>query len=197
MDYKLQILKIAEKNNGYITTKNVIGNNIPKPYLAQLINEKKIIKVSRGFYMLPNCFEDDYYRIQLTNSNAIFSLETALYLHDLSNRVPMKYYVTVLSNYGGNLLKNKNVELLYTKKEWLLLGVETINSPNELPIKVYDIDRTICDIIKNRNKVDPEIFGNAIKTYVHSKKKNITNLILYARKLNVEDEVRSILEIML
>lgn len=197
MNYKLNILKIAEENNGYITTKEVANKGIPKIYLTQLVREEKLMKVSRGFYMLPDSFEDDYYKIQLSNSDAIFSLETALYLYGLSNRVPMKYYVSVPSNYGGNLLKNQNVQLLYTKREWLDLGVTEIISPFGLPIKVYDRERTICDIIKNKDKVDPEMFSEAMKQYIKSKEKNITNLFVYAKKLNIEDIVRKYVEVML
>lgn len=197
MDYKLRILKIVDDNNGYVTTKEITSNGIPKVYLTWLVREKKLIKVSRGFYMLPNCFEDDYFKIQLTNCNAVFSLETALYLYNYSDRIPIKYYVSVPSNYGGNLLKNKNVQLIYTKKEWLNLGVTEIISPFGLPIKVYDVDRTICDIIKNKNKVDPEIFSKAMKQYISSKDKNIANLFIYAKKLNIENEVRNYIEVML
>lgn len=197
MDYKLKILSIANTNNGYVTTKEVTNNNIPKIYLTELVRDEKLVKVSRGFYMLPDCFEDDYYKIQLSNKNAIFSLETALYLYNYSDRIPVKYYVTVPLNYGGNLLKNKNVQLIYTKKEWLNLGVKEIKSSYGLPIKVYDVDRTICDIIKNKNKVNPEIFSKAMKEYVSSKEKNIIKLYEYAKKLNILDEVRKYIEVML
>ncbi len=88
MNYKLNILKIAEDNNGYITTKEVANKGIPKIYLTQLVRKEKLMKISRDFYMLPDCFEDDYFKIQLTNSDVVFSVETALYLYNYSNRVP-------------------------------------------------------------------------------------------------------------
>ena len=188
MDYKDKIILLAENNNGYITTKEVIKNNIPNIYLTQLVDEGKLLRTSRGLYMFPDCFEDEYYKFQLTNSNAIFSLETALYLHNFSDRVPTVYNITVPSNYGGNLLKEENVNLLYVKNEFHEMGQT---------IKVYDIERTICDIIKHKNKVDPEIFSKALKEYSHYKEKNMNNLIIYARKLNVEDEVRSYMEVIL
>ena len=197
MDYKDKIILLTEKNNGYITTKEVIKNNIPNIYLTQLVDEGKLLRTSRGLYMFPDCFEDEYYKFQLTNSNAIFSLETALYLHNFSDRVPIVYNITVPSNYGGNLLKEKNVNLLYIKNEFHEIGITEILSPMGQTIKVYDIERTICDIIKHKNKVDPEIFSKALKEYSHYKKKNMNNLIIYARKLNVEDEVRSYMEVML
>lgn len=197
MNYKGRIIELANKGNGYISTKEIVKNNIPKIYLTQLIDEKKIVRITRGLYMLPDCFEDEYYKFQMTNKNAIFSLETALYLHGFSDRIPTIYYITVPSNYGGNLLKEKNVKLFYVKNELLKMGLMELDSPMGMKIKVYDIERTICDIVKFKNKVDSEIFSKALKQYVHSKNKNMNNLIFYARQLNVEQEVRKYMEVML
>lgn len=197
MDFKTKIIELAEKFNGYITTKEVSKNDIPKIYLTQLVDEKKLIRIGRGLYMLPDCFEDEYYRFQVITNYSVFSLETALYLHNYSDRVPTVYNITVPRNYNGYLSKEKNVKLSYVKEELLNLGITEIESPLGQKIKVYDLERTICDIIKFKNKVDPEIFSKALKQYVKSKDKNLNNLIIYARKLKVEDEVRRYMEVML
>lgn len=197
MNYKDKIIKFAEDNNGYVQTKIVTENGIPKKHLKELVNEKKLLKVNRGLYMLPDCFIDEYFMFQSTNNDAIFSLETALYLHNYSDRIPTIYYITVPRNYGGNLRKEKNVELLYIKREFYDIGITEINSPLGQKIKVYDLERTICDIIKYKNKVDPEIFSKALKEYSRSKDKNLNNLIVYAKKLKVDDEVRKYMEVML
>jgi len=197
MDYKNKIFELAEKNNGYVKTKEITDNNIPKNYLKELVNDKKLTKISRGLYMLSNCYEDEYFTLQATNSEAIFSLETALYLHNYSDRIPTLYNLTVPRNYGGNLRKEKKVNLLYLKKEFHNLGIIEIESPLGQKIKVYDLERTICDIVKYKNKIDPEIFSKALKQYTKSKTKNLNNLISYARILKVEDEVRKYMEVML
>lgn len=197
MKYKNKIIELAEKNNGYIRTKEIVDNNIPKNYLKELVGEKVLLKVNKGLYMLSDYFEDEYFIFQSTNSNAIFSLETALYLYNYSDRVPTIYNITVPKNYGGNLRKEKNVKLSYVKEELLNLGITEIESPLGQKIKVYNLERTICDIIKFKSKVDPEIFSKALKQYVKSKDKNLNNLITYARKLKVEDEVRKYMEVML
>ena len=197
MDYKNKIIELAEKNNGYIRTKEITDNNILKKYLKELVDEKKLLKLSRGLYMLSDCFEDEYFVFQATNSDAIFSLETALYLHNYSDRVPIVYNVTVPRNYGGNLRKVDNVDLIYVSSKFHDIGIIEIESPLGQKIKVYDLEKTICDIIKFKNKIDPEIFSKALKQYIKSKEKNLNNLIMYARKLKVEDEVRNYLEVML
>lgn len=197
MNFKTKIMELAEKFNGYITTKEVSKNDIPKIYLTQLVDEKKLIRISRGLYMLPDCFEDEYYRFQVITNYSVFSLETALYLHNYSDRVPTVYNITVPRNYNGYLSKEKKVKLSYVKEELLNLGITEIESPLGQKIKVYDLERTICDIIKFKNKVDPEIFSKALKQYVKSKDKNLNNLITYARELKVESEVRKYMEVML
>lgn len=197
MDNKDKIISLTEKNNGYIKTNEILENGIPKIYLTQLVEDGKLVRVSRGLYMFPDCFKDEYYMFQITNSSAIFSLETALYLHNYSDRVPTIYNITVPQNYGGNLRKEKNVNLLYVKKEFHSIGIVEIESPLGQKIKVYDLERTICDIIKFKNKIEPEIFSKALKEYTRSKTKNLNNLIIYARKLKVEDEVRKYLEVLL
>ena len=197
MKYKDKILKIAEEYNGYITTKKVTENNIPRVYLTGLVNEKKLIRVSRGFYMLPNCFEDEYYKFQMISKYCVFSLETALYLHNYCDRIPTVYNITVPRNYNGYLSKEKNVKLSYVSDELFNLGIVEIDSPYGKKIKVYDLERTICDIIKYKNKIDPEIFSKALKQYVKSKNKKLNNLIMYARKFKIEDEVRNYLEVLL
>lgn len=197
MEYKNKIIKLAEKNNGYIRTKEIVHNDISKNYLKELVDEKVLLKVKKGLYILSNYFEDEYFVFQSTNSNAIFSLETALYLHNYNDRVPTIYNITVPKNYGGNLRKEKNVKLLYIKPELHNIGITEIESPLGNKIKVYDLERTICDIIKFKSKVDPEIFSKALKQYVKSKNKNLNNLIIYAKKLKIEDEVRKYMEVML
>ena len=59
------------------------------------------------------------------------------------------------------------------------------------------MDRTVCDIIKVKEKIDIQIFHTAIKEYMKSKSKNLTHLMQYARILRIEDKVRLYTEVML
>ena len=72
-----------------------------------------------------------------------------------------------------------------------------MESPFGIKIKVYDVERTICDIIKNKNKIDAEIFSNALKDYAKSKSKNLSKLAKYARKMNIEKKVSKYMEVLL
>lgn len=188
MNYSNEILKLFK--NGYLSTKNVVSNNVPRVYLTKMMNNGKIERVSRGLYIKTDTFVDEFVILQNRSKNAIFSNTTALYLHGLSNRVPIKYDITINNGYNGSLQKENNVNLFYTKKELLGLGVINYRLDSGNIIRVYDLDKTICDIIKNKRKIDVEIFNKAIREYFYGNKKNTLKLYEYAKKMNIYDKVR-------
>lgn len=197
MDFYDKILKIVEKNNGYVTTKEVVKNGINKTFLTNMVKNGTLVRISRGYYGLPNYIEDEYYKIASKSKNARFSMATALYLHNLSDRTPLVYNITLPFGYSGVLQKEKNVILNFVKRELLDLGVIEIISPFGMKIKVYDIERTICDIIKNKNKMDAEIFSKALKDYAKSRNKNLSKLTKYAKAMNIEKKVSEYMEVLL
>ena len=193
MEYENKILNLFK--NGYLTTKDVNDNNIPRFYLTKLIKEGKIERVSRGVYIKKNELVDEFVILQSKSKNAIYSNTTALYLHGFSNRIPIKYDITINNGYNGSLQKENNVNLFYTKRELLELGVIDYKLDSGNIIKVYDLDKTICDIIKNKKKIDAEIFNKAIREYFYSKKKNTLKLYEYAKKMNIYNKVRDTFEV--
>ncbi len=194
MDYENKILNLFK--NGYLSTKDVVSNNIPRTYLTKLIKEGKIERVSRGFYTKKNVLIDEFVILQSKSKNSIYSNATALYLYGFSNRIPIKYDITINNGYNGSLQKNNNVNLYYTKKELLDLGVTNYKLESGNIIRVYDLDKTICDIIKNKKKIDAEIFNKAIREYFYSKKKNTLKLYEYAKKMNIYNKVRDTFEVL-
>ncbi len=194
MDYENKILNLFK--NGYLTTKDVVSNNIPRIYLTKLVKDDKIERVSRGVYIKKNVLVDEFIILQSKSKTAIYSNTTALYLYGFSNRVPIKYDITINNGYNGTLQKDSNVNLFYTKKELLNLGVTNYKLDSGNIIRVYDLDKTICDIIKNKKKIDAEIFNKAIRVYFYSNKKNTLKLYEYAKKMNIYNKVRDIFEVL-
>lgn len=192
-----KILTIANTNKGFVTTKEIVEKNINKMFLTKLVAKGKLIRLSRGYYGLPDYIEDDYYKIISKSKNAIFSLNTALYLHNLSERTPLVYNITVPYGYKGSLQKDKNVILNFVKRNLLDLGVIEMASPFGMIIKTYNVERTICDIIKNKNKIDLEIYSKALKAYAYSNNKDLNKLIKYAKQMNIEKRVRECMEVLL
>lgn len=192
-----KILEFAKNNDGYILSKQVKDLEIDSMALTRLVKKNKLERVSSGYYVLKDELSDEYYKYQLKAKKCVFSYNTALFLHDLSDRTPLYFDLTVIKGYNGNLISDNNIILHYVEKNVLDLGVMTIKSPFGMNIKVYDTERTICDIIRSKNKMDIEVFSNALKKYANSKNKDLNKLMKYAKILKIDKKVREYMEVLL
>ena len=68
--------------------------------------------------------------------------------------------------------------------------------PDNSTIKIYNLERTICDIIRDRNKLDLQIFNTAINEYMKRKDKNLIRLAEYAKKFNIEKILKQYMEVL-
>ena len=118
-------------------------------------------------------------------------------LHNYSERCPLVYDITVPYGYGNCYKNLNNINLHYLKPENINIGLIVINSPFGLKIKTFDIERTICDIIKDKKNMDIEIFTNALKMYAENPQKDLNKLMRYAVKLKIEQKVRNYMEVLL
>ena len=192
-----KILELTKKNGGYITTKEITSQNLNKMALKRLCDKNFLKRISTGHYSLPNMINDDYYKIISKSKNAIFSYTTALFLHNLSDRTPLYFDITVPRGYGGSLQNIDTVSLHYVDISLLTLGLEIIKSPLGREIKCYNMERTICDIIKDKKNIDKEIYTKALKWYAERKDKDLLKLAIYSKKLKIEKEVAEIMQVIL
>lgn len=194
MKYEEKILELF--NNGYLTTKDVTNNNIPKIYLTKMVRNNIIERIGRGVYIKSNDIPDNMVVLQNKSKNAIYSNTTSLFLHGLSNRLPIKYDITIKSGYNGSLQNTSNVNLFYVKKSLLELGVMNYKLDSGYSIRIYDLERTICDIIKNKKKLDQELVNKAIREYFYSNNKDTIKLYNYAKQLNIYEKVKNTFEVL-
>lgn len=192
-----KIRKLLKKNNGTITTKEVETLGISSKILTRMIEKGIIERVARGIYIETDTLEDKYFITQAICKKGIFSHETALYFHDLCDRTPIKYQLTIPSYYNNTLIKNKNYQFFYLKEDLYEIGITEIRSPYGNKIKVYDLERTICDIIRNKKKIEIALFTDAMKRYAERKDRNSIRLHKYAKLFNIEDDLRKYLEVLL
>ena len=197
MSNKEKLLNLIQNNNGVVLRKDLKEQNIPSIYLTIFVNENILERIGRGIYIDINTFGDDFFKTQAASKYAIYSNNTALYLHGLSNRTPITYDITVPYNYNGSLMNNKNTNIFRVNRSILELGLISMKSPSGQDIKVYDKERTICDVVKNKKKIDNEIINDAIKKYVASNDFDSYKLNKYAKILKVEKEIGKYLEVLL
>ena len=192
----MQIEKLKnffKKNHGYITTKEIENIGISKTLIPELIKQKVLRKVAYGIYIDNNLIEDEFYILQKRFSNIVFSYNTACYLLNLSDRAPYKIDVTTLNH--NNI--GEDLEIHYVSKDKFNIGITEIKSPYGNPIKVYNAERCICDLLKNKNEVDIELYNKIIKNYFKQSKKDLETLEEYAKIFNIQEKFENIMEVLI
>lgn len=192
-----RVEKLLKNNNGIVQTHQVEALGISNKILTRMIERGIIERVVRGIYISVDTLEDKYFITQAICKKGIFSHETALYFHDLCDRTPIKYQLTIPSYYNNVLIKDKNYQFFYLKDELYEVGITEMKTPYGNKIKIYDLERTICDIIRNKKKIEIALFADSMKRYAERKDRNSIKLHKYAKLFNIEDEVRKYLEVLL
>lgn len=186
----------AASANGIITSKQVREAGIHPYYLQQLVRSGELQQVSRGVYLRSDAWEDDLFLLQHRYRRGIFSHETALYLHSFSDRTPAKYTMTFPVNYHTLSLEQEPLHVHRTILKNYELGVTEIQSPSGNPLRVYDLERTLCDIVHGTG-CDIQIVNAAMKQYAATKEKNIHKLMQYAVQLRVKPKILRYMEVLL
>ena len=197
MNHKKRLEKLIQKHHGTILSADLDQYEIPRVYLQMLVAEGKLEKVDRGVYVSNDAIEDEMYAIQTKYPKLIYSHETALFLHGLSDRTPFEYSATVPSGYKVVSKISERVKIYYIKKELHEVGVQMAKSSFGNSIKVYTIERTICDIIRSRNRIDGQILNQSLKGFVKLKSVDYSLLVDYAKKLKIERILSNYLEVLL
>ena len=188
-----KILKIMKKNNEMITPAQLEKKGISRVYLSRMEEEGIIERIDRGIYVTKDFKYDEYYLFQFKYPKAIFSYNTALYFYEMTERTPIKMDVTVYREYNPHRFKDL-VNVYKISTELYNLGVTEKKSPQGMKVKTYNLERTVCDIIKDKDSLDIEIRNKAIKKAIKSKEFNASKMFEYAKKMNIYDKVKNYME---
>ncbi len=191
------IEKLITANAGMIRTSQITDVGISKTTLYQYIKENDMEQISHGVYATQDTWTDAMYLVHLRCKQAVFSHETALFFHDLTDREPLAYEITVKTGYNPSKLKEDGIKVYTIKKELHGEGITMMQTAFGHSVPVYNMERTICDIIRSRNTLEMQASQSALKQYVRRKDKNLRLLMQYAAKFHVDKILRQYLEVLL
>lgn len=140
---------------------------------------------------------DEFRIIQSRSDKLIFSHGTALFLHGMSDCVPHKLDITVPQGDNVSRIKKsyEQTQFHYCKKELWDVGIVTAKTPRGYDVKVYDMERCICDLVRDQKHMDVLIYTQALKAYFGGRY-NQEKIIGYARQFHLEPKIRTYMEIL-
>jgi len=136
--------------------------------LSKYVKEGLLERGRQGVYILPDSVHDDMYTLMLRSEKIVFFHDTALFLNGLSERTPFEHSVTIPSNSALSDTLMEECTCYYIKPELLTLGMVWKKTTFGNEVRCYDAERTICDLLRSRNRMDEETVISAIKNYAKS-----------------------------
>jgi len=189
---EINVLKSEfEKHGGIMKTIELKSIGINSRQILKLVHDSIISKIKTGVYELNDTVVPDEVIIAKIFPTAIIYLESALLYYGYTDRIPSTWQIAVdkdISKPQFNI-SYPPITPFYLEKNYINIGVSMFDV-NGVSIRIYDKERTICDVLRYMNKLDHEVFNNAIQRYLKDNDKNISQLIKYAKKLRVSQKVK-------
>ena len=186
------------KSNNYIlSTEELLELGMSKTTLTNYVRAGILERCGHGYYTIPDSVEDDMYLVMLRSKHIVFSHETALFLNGLSERTPFIHAVTIPSNTAIPPSIKDQCKCYYIKPELHKIGITNKKTTFGNTVRCYNAERTVCDILRSRNRMDEETVISSLKNYSEHKDKNLLKLGEYAELFKVSEVVRQYMEVLL
>ncbi len=196
MNYE-HIHELFKKNNGILEAKQAVELGIDNKVLQRMVEKGYIERIGRGLYLDANYMEDEYVVAQYRCRKGIFSHETALFFHDLSDRTPFQLMMTIPAGYNTRLLKETDkYKFFYCKQDYYEIAITQGKTAHGNQIKMYDKERTICDCIRKKNKLDADMVVMSVKKYMKEPGSDFAKLLKYAEIFNIREQVKQYMEVL-
>ncbi|MFD2370307.1 type IV toxin-antitoxin system AbiEi family antitoxin domain-containing protein [Brevibacillus sp. GCM10020057] len=195
-----KIQNLFERQKGFAKTKDFLNEGISNYYIRQLETQGEIIRVKQGLYRYSK-YEgnqyDEFIEVSKIIPKGIICLLSALAYYELTTFSPWEYQIAI---YRGakkpSLPDYPPIKVDYFSETQYQYGIDEIEIGGN-KIKIYDREKTICDIIRYREKIGIDVMKEGLRNYLKSPEKNITKLVGYAEKLRIKTVLVKYLEVLL
>ena len=192
-----EMARLAQ-NHAYLTPKIAKESGISKYKFYRYVRENGLEPVSRGVYSTEANWIDELYVLHQRCQKAVFSHDEAFYYHGLTDREPLVHTLTIYSGYNVHrLIADGNCKVYTVKRELLNIGKTIVKNNNGNMIPMYDMERTICDLIRSRSSIEIQEFNSVLKAYVSRNDKNLNRLMEYAKLFRVDNVIRRYMGVLL
>ena len=185
-----------EENHGILTAKELTELGVTYYSIQQLLDDQVIERIKRGVYILNDGNEEELGIVFKLVPRGVLCLISAAYLHDYTTNIPLRHHLAIHNKDVYHLPDHPPIKLYYWKNAQYELGVED-RVYNGVSIKLFDREKTVCDFLKFRNKLETSIVKEVLKSYLRDRNRNIAKLKYYSKELRISSVLDHYLEVLI
>ncbi|RKN77103.1 type IV toxin-antitoxin system AbiEi family antitoxin domain-containing protein [Paenibacillus ginsengarvi] len=197
---KLKIDAVLESQNGMARTRDFLNEGITHYYIKKLESQGEIIRVKQGLYRHAEFSKgtiDELVEVSKLVPKGVVCLLSALSFYELTTYNPWEYQVAIhRGSKKPKLPGHPPIKVFYLADIQYNLGINEVHIEDS-SVSIYDREKTICDIVRYREKIGIDIMKEGLRNYLHSPYKNITKLVQYADKLRIRTVLQKYLEVLI
>ena len=175
---------------------NELSDNAEYQRVLRAVERGELIRLRHGVYASPESVMNTMIDVEKIIPGGVVCLYTAWMHYQLSTMVPPAFCIAVEAKRKVILPDIIPVNLYYWKKENLDFGIIE-QEISGYKVRITDIERSVCDAIKYRNKIGLEVCSEVIRSYLKRNDRNLSRLTEYAKKLRVKRTLDNYLAISL
>lgn len=195
-----KLKKRFQESNGILKTASLTEMKLDSRAIGKLVDDGILVRVRNGYYRLAGeqRVESEAALIASLFPDAVVCMYSALFHWGYSDRTPLAWDLAVDKNSFRGRFDISDLAIVpwFLTAESVSLGV-TSGEFDGVLLRVFDRDRVICDCLKYENRMDRETFTKAVQGYIADPKKNVANLLAYAKRRRVTGRVRDVLMVWL
>lgn len=182
-------------HGGFIKASEMPSRSIYRRALRS-VKRGELIKVCHGVYATADQLLDNMIDVERMIPGGVVCLFNAWFYYNLTTTIPPEFCIAISAKRKVSLTTPFPVKLFYWKEENLHFGItEAVLSGHW--VRITDLERSVCDAVKYRNKIGLDICAEIVRNYLHSSGRNLGRLQDYAKKLRVWNTIKNYLEIAL
>ncbi len=187
-----RIIEEFKLHGGVLKTSELKEIGLSSRQIKSMVQEGRISKIKYGYYELTEYIPNDHVMVARLFPDSVIFLESALFYYGYIDRVPREIQIAVdrSSKTTKYDIEYPMVKPFFMESRFLEVGLETIEI-DDVKIRIFSRDRTICDVLRFEKKIDYEVFSSAIESYIKDPNKVIRNLFEYAEILNIRNKVQT------
>ncbi len=187
---------IFQQNKGIVSAQYLLENGVSYYDINRFLANNSLIKLKRGVYKWVETDTNELVEVAHIVPKGIFCLQTACFYYELTTSIPSEYHIAIPDGQRVALPDYPPIKIYYWNKTSFELGETFIIVDDEI-VKIYDLEKTICDTIRHRNKIGFDILKEILKNYLNRKDRNLNRLDAYAKQLNIFNKVNDFIKILL
>jgi len=193
---KEKLIKLFKQNNGYLLSKQMPGSTF-RYHLNKMIESGEVVKIRHSLYVMSSVATyDERELIASMIPEGVFCLFSAWDFHALTTTIPAEHHIALHRNTKSRLPDYPPVKLYLWSKKYYSQGIEK-TQVNKSKIKIYGLERSVCDAVKFRNKIGNDIASEVLNSYIKRKDRNIDLLMKYAKNMRMEKIITTYLQAIL